>query len=94
MQFLGIARPKTEFPASRSEEFLSILNDEAAHARAGYLNGTLRQLWLRGDGPGAIAIFEADSEEEMRNIAANFPLMRAGYYEFELIRLLPHGGFT
>jgi Muconolactone delta-isomerase. len=91
MQFLGIAKPRPELLEATPQDFQAIGIQEAVHAKASYMSGTLRHLWRDGN-QGAVAIFEAASLEEMRIIAANFPLMRAGYYEFELIPLLPYGG--
>lgn len=92
MQFLGIAKPRPELLEATPLDLQTIAIQEAAHAKASYMSGTLRHLWRDGN-QGAVAIFEATSLEEMRIMAADFPLMRAGYYEFELIPLLPYGGF-
>jgi muconolactone delta-isomerase len=94
VQFLAIATPNPERLSSLSPaEWNEVSRLEECHAKDVYLNGTMRHLWLRGDGRGAVAMFEAESLEKMLEIAAAFPLMKDGAYRFEIIPLLPYDGF-
>ena len=94
MQFLGIAKPNADRLSSMSlDDWAVVAQQEAQHAKDVYLRGTMRHIWLRGDGRGAVAMFEAESIEHMREIASSFPLMKVGLYEFEIIPLLPYDGY-
>lgn len=92
MQFLTVSRRRTE---SFSEaDFAALIEQEVAQARALYANGFLRQLWTRGDVPGACLLIEADSEAQVREQLNSLPLYRAGMIEFSVIPLKPYVGFT
>ncbi len=93
MQFLSISRRRTEsFPP---EAFAGEL---AAHEgqRVRELNaqGVLRQIWLRGDVPGAAILWEAASEDDVRAALQTLPIFKAGMLEIvSLIPLKPYPGF-
>ena len=67
MQFAVLTRRKTE--QFTDAQFAPVLDDEAEHARAFYAEGFIRQIWMRGDMPGAFMMIEAESEEAMRRHA-------------------------
>ena len=59
-----------------------------------YVSGTLRQIWRRGDTPGAAIVWEAGSEAEVREALATFPLAVAGLLEIvAVVPLEPYAGF-
>ena len=92
MQFLTISRRRTE---SFSEtEFAARRDEEVAQARVLYAEGFLRQLWTRGDIPGACLLIEAESEAHVREKLNTLPLYRAGMVEFSIVPLKPYVGFT
>ena len=63
--------------------------------RALYAAGTLRQIWKRGDMPGASILWEAGSEAEVRVAIESLPLYQAGMLELvALIPLEPYPGFA
>ena len=59
-----------------------------------YAAGMLRQIWLRGDLPGAAILWEAASEEEVRAAIESLPIFQAGMLELvALAPLKPYPGF-
>jgi hypothetical protein len=94
MQFLILAKLTSGFlDKGLPANFAQILEEETAHAKTGYLKGSLRQIWLQQPGPGAVAIIEADSLEAAEKVAAGFPLAQAGLLEAQVIALAPYTGF-
>jgi muconolactone delta-isomerase len=91
MQFLIVSRRRTE--SFTDAEFAAHLEDEFEQARVLYADGFIRQIWRRGDRPGACILLEADSEENARERLNTLPLYRAGMIEFSLIPLNPYAGF-
>jgi muconolactone delta-isomerase len=93
MQFLTLSRRRTDaFPL---EAFTAeLVAGEAQRVKELYLTGLLRQVWKRGDTPGAAIVWEAASEAEVRDAVASLPIFRAGMLELSaLVPLEPYGGF-
>lgn len=86
MQFLTLSRRRVdEFPP---EAFTpELLAGEGQRVRELHATGTLQQIWLRGDLPGAAIVWEAESEEELRATIATLPIFKAGM--LEIVLLLP-----
>ncbi len=94
MQFLSVSRRRTDaFPP---EAFTpELVNGEAQRVRELYAAGILRQIWKRGDMPGAAILWEASSEAEVREALASLPLAKAGMLEIlSLLPLQPYPGFS
>ena len=94
MQFLSISRRRTDaFPP---EAFTpELVGGEAQRVKELYAAGVLRQVWKRGDAPGAAILWEAASEAEAREAIASLPLARAGMLEITtFLALEPYAGFT
>lgn len=67
---------------------------ETARVRELYTAGLLRQVWKRGDIPGASILWEAASEQEVRDAIASLPIFAAGLLEIvALVPLQPYPGF-
>lgn len=67
---------------------------ETARVRELYANGTLRQIWRRGDIPGASILWETESEQQVRDSIASLPIFQAGLLEIvAVIPLEPYPGF-
>lgn len=67
---------------------------EAQRVRELYATGMLRQVWKRGDTPGAAIVWEAASEAEVRAAVASLPIFKAGMLELvTLVPLEPFAGF-
>jgi muconolactone delta-isomerase len=92
MQFLSLSRRLTDlFPP---EAFTpELLRRETARARELYAEGILRQIWKRGDIPGASILWEAASETEVREAIASLPIFQAGLMEVSVVPLQPYPGF-
>jgi len=93
MQFFSLSRRRVEaFPP---EAFTpDLMRQETARVRELYSAGILRQIWRRGDIPGAIILWEAVSEAEVRAAIASLPLFQAGMLEMlALVPLEPYPGF-
>ena len=67
--------------------------EETHQARRLYADGFLRQIWHRGDRPGACILVEARDEHEARERLRTLPLYAADMLEFQLIPLKPYAGF-
>ena len=92
MQFLSISRRRTE--QFTDAQFAALAEAESQRVRTLYSEGLIRQIWRRGDQPGACIVFEADSEATVRELLASFPLGAAGMLEIiAVIPLNPYPGF-
>lgn len=90
MQFLTISRRTEGFADT---DFATLLGDEIQRVRALYAEGVVRQIWHRGDIPGACLLLEADSAEHARELLNTLPFVRAGMLELSIIPLKPYAGF-
>jgi muconolactone delta-isomerase len=93
MQFLSLSRRLVDkFPPEAFTPELMRL--ETARVRELYSAGTLRQIWKRGDIPGASILWEAASQAGVRDAIASLPIFQAGLLEIvALIPLEPYPGF-
>jgi muconolactone delta-isomerase len=92
MQFLSVSRRRTEQFADA--EFAARGPAEAEQVRSLYAQGSLRQVWLRGDMPGACMLWEADSKEQVTELLGTLPLFQAGMLEIiAVFPLKPYPGF-
>jgi muconolactone delta-isomerase len=94
MQFLSISRRRTDqFPP---EAFTAeLVAGEGQRVKALYASGILRQIWKRGDTPGASILWEAPGEAEVRAAIATLPIFAAGMLEIQaLVPLEPYAGFS
>jgi muconolactone delta-isomerase len=93
MQFLSISRRRTDaFP---SEGFTpELITQEGNRVKELYAAGLLRQVWKRGDTPGAAILWESATEAEVRAALDSFPIFKAGMLEITaLVPLEPYAGF-
>ena len=88
MQFPILSRRRTE--QFSDADFELLVPNEGAQARHLYSIGFTRQIWHRGDMPGACQIVEAS---EVYERLGTLPLARAGMLDFEIIPLKPYAGF-
>ncbi|HTB97881.1 MAG TPA: muconolactone Delta-isomerase family protein [Terracidiphilus sp.] len=94
MQFLSISRRRTDaFPP---EAFTAeLVSGESQRVRELYAIGLLRQVWKRGDTPGAVLLWEAAAIEEVNAAIESLPIRRAGMLELvALVPLEPYAGFA
>jgi muconolactone delta-isomerase len=93
MQFISLSRRRTEaFPASAFTPELAAR--EAERVKELYAAGILRQVWKRGDMPGAAILWEAANETEVRAALGSLPIFQAGMLEIVVLTPLePYPGF-
>lgn len=90
MQFLSISQRREGFA---EEEYARLAEQESERARELYAAGLIRQIWHRADIPGACLLWEAEGEEQVREVWKTFPFAQAGMTEVTLVPLKPYGGF-
>jgi muconolactone delta-isomerase len=93
MQFLSVSRRKTE--SFTEAQFASKTQDEWQRARTLYAEGSIRQLYARGDTPGACIFWEAQDEKQVRELIGTLPMSQAGMLEIlAVVPLKPYPGFS
>ncbi|MGA9670844.1 MAG: muconolactone Delta-isomerase family protein [Terracidiphilus sp.] len=94
MQFLSLSRRRTEqFPPEAFTPELAAR--EGQRVKTLYASGLLRQVWKRGDIPGAAILWEAATEAEVRSAIATLPIFQAGMLEIDVVAPLePYPGFA
>lgn len=93
MQFLSLSRRRIDaFPP---EAFTpELMTRETQRVKDLYAAGALRQIWRRGDMPGAAILWEAGSEAEVRAALDSLPIVEAGMLEIlAIVPLEPYPGF-
>jgi muconolactone delta-isomerase len=92
MQFLSLSTRRSD--RFSDAEFAALVEAEIARARELYADGFIRQIWHRGDRPGACILIEADSLEQARARLQTLPLIRAGMLDVSIVPLVPYAGFS
>ena len=91
MQFISLSRRILDQPEAFTP---ALLSQETARVRELYALGILRQVWKRGDIPGATILWEAESMGEVRAALHSLPIYQAGLLEIAaLVPLEPYPGF-
>ena len=93
MQFLTLSRRRTDaFPPDAFTP--ELVSAEGRRVKELYAAGLLRQVWKRGDMPGAAILWEAPSEADVRAALSSLPIAQAGMLEVvSLLPLEPYPGF-
>ncbi|MDR3726200.1 MAG: muconolactone Delta-isomerase family protein [Terracidiphilus sp.] len=93
MQFISISRRRTDaFPPEAFTPELAAR--ETLRVKELYASGIIRQIWKRGDIPGATILWEAASEVEVSLALNSLPIYQAGMLEVvALVPLEPYPGF-
>jgi muconolactone delta-isomerase len=94
MQFISISRRRTDaFPPEAFTPELAAR--ETLRVKELYAAGLIRQIWKRGDVPGATILWEAASEVEVSLALNSLPIYQAGMLEVvALVPLEPYPGFS
>jgi hypothetical protein len=82
MKLLCLDIPQT---GSSMEKYQPYLLDELRQAWQLYKSGFVREIYLRQDRPGVVIIAECDSVEAARQVVREFPLVKAGLIDWEII---------
>jgi muconolactone delta-isomerase len=91
MQFLTISQRSSD---ASGDAWAALREEESCRARTLYLEGRIRQIWSRGDVSGACLLWEADSEDQVREMLNTLPFVRASLLEVTVIPLKPYAGFV
>jgi hypothetical protein len=83
-----------ELPGVTAEQFRPHLQAEAARVWELYQAGIVRELYFRGDWPGAVLVLECAGTDETQTVLNSLPLVQAGLISFDLIPLVPYPGFS
>jgi muconolactone delta-isomerase len=93
MEFIAELRRRTE--AFDAASFDALADSEAERVRRLYTDGIVRQIWSRGDQPGAVMLIEAVDEPTARAAVQSLPFHQANMLEITLLApLLPYRGFA
>jgi muconolactone delta-isomerase len=87
MQFLTISQRSA---SASGDAWTALREEESCRARTLYLEGHIRQIWHRGDVTGACLLWEADSENQVREMLNTLPFVRACLLEVTVIPLKPY----
>lgn len=88
MKILALDRP---LPGATMDKYVPHLKDEVRHTWTAYKQDVVRDIYFRQDRPGVAILLECASADEAKAVVADFPLVKAGLIEFEVI---PLGPFT
>ncbi len=92
MKFMAITRRRIE--SFGDADFTEALIPEAAAAREAYARGDFREIFSRGDVPGAVIVMEAEDAEAAWRLVESLPLFQRGMMDVEVIPLKPYRGFV
>ena len=93
MQFLTLTRRRTDaFPPSAFTS--ELVAREGRRVKELYASGLLRQVWRRADLPGSAILWEAASEDQVREAIASLPIAQANMLEVvAFVPLEPYPAF-
>lgn len=77
------------------DTFTQWMAREQHRASTLYMEGHLRQIWLRDDVAGACILFEVDSADTARTLTESLPMMQQGMLQLDaIVPLKPYVGFA
>lgn len=91
MKVVAIATRKQD---AKPEEFAPHLEAEANAALCMYRDETVREIYSRLDGKGAIIVLECNDEAHARKHLETLPLAKAGLLTFEIYGTKPYRGIV
>jgi hypothetical protein len=91
MQFIVLSRRRTE--QFSDADFEQAIPAETDQVRKLYIDGVVRQIWLREDLPGACFTLEAPDLATAHATIDTLPMAVSGLSEFTVIPLRPYRGF-
>ncbi len=90
MKFLVLMHPT---PGANMTAMSAVLPAEVRHAWEMYKSGTARELYMRGDGKGAVLMLECADAAEAEHKCAELPLVKGGFARLDIIALAPFAPF-
>lgn len=91
MKIVAIATRKAD---AKPEEFAPLLDSEANAALVMYRDETVREIYSRSDGKGAILVMECADEAQALKALNTLPLAKAGLLSFEVYGTKPYRGIV
>lgn len=91
MKVVVIATRKAD---AKPEEFAPHLETEVGVALGMYRDETVREIYSRADGKGAVIVMECDDEAHARKLLGTLPLAKAGLLNFEIYVTKPYRGIV
>lgn len=76
------------------EDFAPHLDAEANRALELFAGESIREIYSRADGKGAILVLEAKDEAAAEQLLATLPLAKLGMLRFEVYGTRPYRGFV
>ncbi len=93
MQFMVTVRLNPE--KDRGSRPKELVEAEFEAVRGHYMDGLVRQIWIRADGGGAIILAEAESADTVAAKFSTLPMVREGFLlRPEVVALAPYFGFA
>jgi hypothetical protein len=90
MKLLVLMHPA---PGADLSKMPAVLPAETRHAWEMYRSGAARELYMRGDGKGAVLVLECAGVAEAERLCGELPLVKAGLARVEIIELTPFTPF-
>ena len=96
MQFIVVFQPSEQFKIQgRPDDFADVELAEQKKAKAMYRKGIAQQIWaVQAERKGAIGLFEAASDEDLRDIVNSFPMVQHGYADALVFPVGPFVAFA
>ena len=91
MKIIAIATRKADAPP---EAFAPHLESEANTALSLYRDETVREIYSRADGKGAILVMECRDEAHALQVLQTLPLARVGLLSFDIYGAKPYRGIV
>lgn len=90
MKFLLLMHPA---PGADPAQMAPVLPAEVKHAWEMYRSGVARELYMRGDGKGAVLVLQCADAAEAERHGGGLPLVKAGLARLEIVPLAPFTPF-
>ena len=92
-QFIAAVRRNLD-QFSGSDYTPQLLEEEAQRVRQLYADGIFREVWSRGDHPGAVILIEAGTPDEAQAVLASLPFAIREMLTLDvLVPITPYRGF-
>lgn len=93
MKFLLVGQIRPDLIAEGwPEDLAGLIEEESKLAAEYHAAGIVERAWSMEDRPGAVAIYNASSRQELDELLGRYPLHKAGYVEVEITALKSYTG--
>lgn len=84
----------TRTEKATAEAVAPLLEKEAKTALGMMADDVVREIYGRADGKGAVLVFEAADENEVRERLGQLPFAQHGFLDFDIYPLVPYRGIV